>query len=127
MAIQSIQVCERNEMITDEQILTTFNKHPKMPLDQPLCIYTDNLIRDARTLIALAQQIKPLEFEKAGYWVKADCSFGRYVVSDEAGIWQIFLNGNVFECEYINKAEAIAAANEDYRKRVLSCLVHGGV
>lgn len=73
-----------------------------------------------------AQQIKPLEFEKAGYWVKADCSFGRYVVSDEAGIWQIFLNGNVFECEYINKAEAIEAAKEDYQRRVLSCLVHGG-
>ena len=89
-----------------------------------------------------AQQVKELDFTDAtvegwaiGGWAKSKCyraksSIGTYNVYDVEG-----QNGRYcfysFDYEssdnYQTLDEAIEAANADYRKRVLSCLVNGGV
>lgn len=77
----------------------------------------------ARNLIALAQQIKPLEFVQD--------SVGDLVAKSTMGnfyVLKMILSGFVYNGKpYKTEAEAIAAANEDYQRRVLSCLVWGVV
>jgi len=77
----------------------------------------------AREIIELAQQVKPLEF------VQDDD--GDLVAKSPMGkfhVLKMVLSGFVYNGKsYPTEYEAIEAANEDYRKRVLSCLVWGGV
>lgn len=100
----------------------------------------------ARELIALAQQVKPLVFVKRQFHVPvgpdahlvADCITGKYLIHMVAypviAKMKYFFSGpefgthtNYYERKQFNtEAEAIAAANEDFQRRVLSCLVWGG-
>lgn len=98
-------------MITDEQILDLAEQHD------------DSVFMFASELIALAQEVKPLEFERDedGDYV-AVSAFGRYV---------IYLSFTQRTYQYNNTRyntldEAIESAQQDYRHRVLSCLVNGG-
>lgn len=88
-----------------------------------------------------AQQIKPLEFVECSIqyrdlpvaYLKAETPLGKYTIHK----YKYF--GDQFATNYFYsgpgnggksvaaEATAIEAANEDYRKRVLSCLVWGGV
>lgn len=83
----------------------------------------------ARELIALAQQVKPLEFVleeevwKAHTELGCICIFGVHDCR-----WVLYFDDD--ECNnqrFATKAAAIEAANADYRKWVLSCLVWGWV
>jgi len=118
-------------MITDEQIkalavkrgfkLNNVNGDDLKP-------YVHSFSRD---LIALAQQVKPLEFvrDHGSLWCKT--SIGEYSIHlkccDEG-------DGYVFELDesdqddevYRTEDEAINATQKDYWRRALSCLVHGG-
>lgn len=91
----------------------------------------------ARDLIALAQQIKPLEFVECSIqyrdlpvaYLKAETPLGNYTIHK----YKYFFAANYFYSGPGNggksvaaEATAIEAANEDYRKRALSNLVHGG-
>lgn len=77
----------------------------------------------------VAQQVKSLE------WVEV--SDALKVVKTVFGEYGVFISGSVTSAKFAGddyysrlfsiEAEAIAAANADYRKRVLSCLVNGGV
>lgn len=83
-----------------------------------------------RELIALAQQVKPLVWTDLKHITgkKAETCFGNYYVNkiDALPYRTVYIGEGEFD--YADtEAEAISAANEDYRKRVLSCLVNGGV
>ena len=138
-------------MITDEQIwqiakkyLCSVGSHYINEMAMP----DDGRIEEfTRELIALAQQVKPLEFIKQEFRVPvgpnahlvADCITGKYMIhrvaypviakmlyffaGPEFGTHTSYLEREKFDTE----AEAIEAANADYQRRVLSCLVHGGV
>ena len=70
-----------------------------------------------------AQQIKPLEFIQDDYGdLVAKSPMGKFHVLNMVLSGFVY-NGKSYPTEY----EAIEAANADYRKRVLSCLVNGGV
>ena len=95
----------------------------------------------ARELIGMAQQVKPLEFvecniqyrDRPAAYLKAETPLGKYTIHK----YKYF--GDQFATNYFYtgpgssgkavaaEATAIEAANEDYQRRVLSCLVHGGV
>ena len=89
----------------------------------------------ARELIALAQQVKPLEFKCLHSAVFAHTAIGDYEIlhtvddidgrPEAEGYYYELANSGALEA-YETEAEAIAAANEDYRRRVLGCLVNGG-
>jgi len=87
----------------------------------------------ARELIAMAQQVKPLEFERQ--------KDGTLLARHPLGYYEVFryeerykkgYTGFSFENHCLisevveTEAEAIAAAQQDYQRRVLSCLVNGG-
>lgn len=82
----------------------------------------------ARELIALAQQVKPLE---VGTWPSgikhAHTRFGTYSFCEHVNEVRMSLPEeiNYYGRGYKTLDEAIAAANEDYQRRVLSCLVNG--
>lgn len=113
-------------MITDEQIMQiakNYIRHVGSHYINELAIPDNGMIEGfARELIALAQQIKPLEFQDNGYGVLvAESPMGQVRII--GGRRYLRYSGKSFDTE----AEAIEAANEDYRKRILSCLVWGGV
>ena len=83
----------------------------------------------ARELIALAQQVKPLEVVTSPSGKHAHTQFGTYwfrAYGDEVRM-SLPEERNYYGRRYKTETEAIAAANEDYRRRVLGCLVNGGV
>lgn len=138
-------------MITDEQIMQiakNYIRHVGSHYINELAIPDNGMIEGfARELIALAQQVKPLQFIKQEFRVPvgpnahlvADCITGKYLIhmaaypviakmkyffsGPEFGTHTSYLEREKFDTE----AEAIEAASADYRKQVLSCLVHGGV
>lgn len=100
----------------------------------------DGIDNDIREFIGeitkLAQQVKPLEFKRMHGAVFAHTEIGDYEIfhtSDDVdgrpdgdGYYYELANSGALET-YPTEAEAIAAANADYQRRVLSCLVWGGV
>ena len=81
----------------------------------------DLIANGVRALIALAQEVKPLEFKQD--------EDGDYCAKTILGEYWIYA-GKMFifrRLELKTLEEAIEAANADFRKRVLSCLVNGGV
>jgi hypothetical protein len=104
--------------ISDEQIEVIFKKHGY------------SLNQSARELIALAQEVKPLELVPLPSGIKqAHTQFGAYSFCAYIDEVRMLLpeEANYYDKGYKTEAEAIEAANADYRKRVLSCLVNGGV
>lgn len=90
-----------------------------------------------RELIALAQQVKPLEFVKTGDYDNSTPPVEHYSATTEFGIIELIVDGDgavragfldsiVYDRDFTTLTKAIAAANEDYQRRVLSCLVWGG-
>lgn len=124
-------------MITDEQFEAcrlaaneSYKRHKGSIRGQIITPEDDWEWHFARELIALAQQIKPLVWTDLKYATgkKAETCFGNYYVSkiDALPYWTVYLGEDEFD--YADtEAEAIEAANADYRKRVLSCLVWGVV
>ena len=106
-------------MITDEQITQIADKHHEMWGYQT----KSQFIAMCREIIALAQQVKSLEFVQDDYGdLVAKSPMGKFHVLNMVLSGFVY-NGKSYPTEY----EAIEAANEDYQRRVLQCLVHGGV
>lgn len=89
----------------------------------------DLIANGVRALIALAQEVKPLVFNREHGCLWCKTSIGEYSIHPYAPD-----NGYVVELDesqedddvYETEGKAIEAANIDFRKRVLSCLVNGG-
>ena len=90
-----------------------------------------------RELIALAQQVKSLEFVKTGDYDNSTPPVEHYSATTEFGIIELIVDGDgvvragfldsiVYDRDFTTLTKAIEAANEDYQRRVLSCLVWGG-
>lgn len=86
----------------------------------------------------VAQQVKSLEFVKTGDYDNSTPPVEHYSATTEFGIIELIVDGDgavragfldsiVYDRDFTTLTKAIEAANEDYRKRALSCLVHGGV
>lgn len=83
----------------------------------------------ARDLIAVAQYVEPLRFfhdRKAFCFAYAYTSVGKYEIDDFDSGFMVSFDQVLVVQGLKTEVEAIEAANEDYRKRALSCLVHGG-
>lgn len=80
----------------------------------------------ARELIALAQEVEPLKFDKIQNATLACSMFGTYSIEQVGGRYcfrvQRFYENRRFESE----EEAIEAAQQDYANRVRSGLKYGG-
>lgn len=84
-----------------------------------------------------AQKVKPLNFEDDGHGgVYAQTLIGIYDIYHTSEDRELVPEGEGYYFErncriikgvYATQDEAIEAANADFRKRVLSCLVNGGV
>lgn len=83
----------------------------------------------SRDLIALAQEVKPLEFfydRKAFCFAYADTPFGKYEIDDfdsdfMVSFEQVCLMQSLETCQ-----EAVAAAQSDFAARTLANLKYGG-
>jgi hypothetical protein len=110
-------------MISDEQINELYKHHIGVPLH--------GVINFSRELIALAQEVKPLDFiplDHTNIIKQADTVCGEYFIRNYFDESCLALPGDsYYKRTYNTEAEAIEAANVDYRKRVLSYLVNGGV
>jgi hypothetical protein len=120
-------------MITDEQIWQIAKKY--------LCSVGSHYINEmampgdgrieefARELIALAQQIKPLEWVEVSdalKVVKTIC--GEYAVFNSITVVSAkFADDEYYSRLFQTEAEAIEAAQQDYQRRVLGCLKFGEV
>lgn len=85
-----------------------------------------------RELIALARQVKPLDWQRRNTGWYAATDFGVYFL-DEVGLdyrvklVEIPSNATEIIAHKINGMDnAKEAAQQDYRRRVLSCLANGG-
>lgn len=112
-------------MITDEQIRQLQRKWVYVLYGNENDVH--GLIPFARELIALAQQVKPLEFKQHGHRIYATTNFGDYFVEETMEGHAYEFESDESELVYDTEEEAIEAANEDYQRRVLSCLVNGGM
>lgn len=109
-------------MITNEQLTEIADKHYEMWGYQT----KSQFISMCREIIALSQEIvEPAWRLLSGYMV-TETGIGTYAIDHDAGYYMIIFNDDKYRALYDTAAEAIEAANEDYRSRVLSCLVHGG-
>lgn len=70
-------------------------------------------------------KVKPLEWvEPTGWWnAEAQCVFGLYAVHRyRKDRWTVFLNGDEIKSGILTEAEAKAAAQADFERRILSAL-----
>ena len=121
-------------MITDEQLDLLYEKHSNKYGEQSI----PEWYAFCRELIALAQEVKPLEFESdedgdyVAFSAFSSDEDGDYVAVSAFGRHFLYLSftGKTYQynnTRYNTLDEAIEAANADYRRRVLSCLVWGDV
>ena len=83
----------------------------------------------ARRLIAMAHEVKPLEWRydrKAFYFAYAYTSVGKYEIDDFDSSFMVSFGYVCIAQNMKTDADAISAANADFKQRVLGCLVHGG-
>lgn len=123
-------------MITDEQFEAcriaaneSYKRYKSSVRGQMITPEDDWEWHFARELIALAQQVKPLEVVTSPSGKHAHTQFGTYwfrAYGDEVRM-SLPEERNYYGRRYKTETEAIAAAQQDYQRRVLSCLVHGGV
>ena len=110
------------KIITDEQILERADNYDILLSHNG----TKNLLAMCRDLIALAQEVEPLKFEKIQNAVLACSMFGTYTIEQIGGRYvfrvQRFYENRRFDSE----EEAIEAAQQDYANRVRSGLKYGG-
>lgn len=107
-------------MITDIELLENWPSRSDMDIN-------DKKIWFARQVIRMAQEVRPLVFEPSIYNVLfCRTAFGLYEVHPENEGWLFYLDG-YSDCGYLQtEAEAIAAAQADFNRRVLANLLHGG-
>ena len=83
----------------------------------------------ARDMIALAQEVRPLVFAQSGVSSKtANTNYGPYSICnfiDE--LRAAFPEDKYYARKFESEAEAIAAAQADFNRRVLENLTHGVV
>lgn len=118
--------------ITDEQIREIFNSH-KVNLSTP--DINPAIYDAARDLIALAQEVRPLAFAEKGTSIFYSVKYTRYSAVTNYGIYSIYVSNNdtgaifpgdeYFTRRFTTEAEAIAAAQADFNRRVLENLTHG--
>ena len=122
-------------MISDEQIRQIFVAHGFKLNNETGDDLKPYVYDAARALIKAAQQVKELEFVEVDsftHYAKA-FPFGGYSVKNCGNdIWYVQMTFRQYFIDVcIDKAmtqdQAISAANADYKHRVLSCLVWGGV
>lgn len=90
--------------------------------------YEEKLITFARELIALAQQVKPLDWVFLDHyqtWISRGFDYD-YIIPDAGDCYHLHYGDDVL-CSSNSIDGLKEAANADYRKRALSCLVNGGV
>lgn len=135
-------------MITDEQFEAcrlaaneSYKRHKGSIRGQIITPEDDWEWHFARELIALAQQIKPLEFVECSIqyrdlpaaYLKAETPLGNYTIhkykyfGDQFATNYFYTGPGNGGKSFASESTAIEAANEDYQSRVLSCLVWGGV
>ena len=78
-------------------------------------------------IVALAQQVKEPVWRLVSGYMIAETEIGQYTIDHDAGYYTIIYHDIEYRVLYDTETEAIEAANADYRKRVLSCLVWGAV
>ena len=103
-------------MITDEQIARIFNKHGA------------NFFAGTRELIALAQQVKPLDWVFLDHyqtWVSRGFDYD-YIIPVAGDCYHLHYGDDVL-CSSNSIDGLKEAAQQDYQRRVLQCLVNGGV
>ena len=121
-------------MISDEQR----NAFEKWATSQQFCLGRFNSVDEYmndNTHFAwegwqAAQKVKPLDFVRIDTTTKkADTAFGPYFICDYIDEVRMALpeETNYYGRGYKTEDEAIEAANIDNRRRVLGCLVNGGV
>lgn len=139
MTIQNIQIYKENKMISDKQIKQAleaagveFQYFTHARTNAQMCTTEgsrdfNELVKGIRSIIALAQEVKPLEFiptDHTNIIKQADTVCGEYFTHDYFVEFRMALPGDTYYNRiYSTEEEAIEAANADYRKRVLSCLV----
>jgi hypothetical protein len=110
--------------ITDENIREIFKSH-KVNLSTP---DINQAIYDAaRDLIALAQEVRPLEFVQTAATQKGVVTnYGIYKIIQLINVVAAkFPNDTYFDRHFSSEAEAMRAAQADFNRRVLANLVHG--
>lgn len=108
--------------ISREQILALEREHSESGGGQT----AEQFFDFCYALIALAQEVEPLKFEKIQNAVLACSMFGTYTIEQIGGRYvfrvQRFYENRRFDSE----EEAIEAAQQDYARRVKSGLKCGG-
>lgn len=97
-------------------------------LREALQVATDTLKSlDCTMTLASVQQIADPTWRLVSGYMVTETGIGTYAIDHDAGYYMIIFNDDKYRALYDTEAEAIAAANADYRKRVLSCFVYGGI
>lgn len=109
-------------MITDEQIGEVFQRHG--------CYIDEDMgsMRAVRELIALAQQVKPLDWVFLDHyqtWISRGFDYD-YIIPVAGDCYHLYYGDDVL-CSSNSIDGLKEAVQQDYQRRVLSCLVHGGV
>ncbi len=126
-------------MISDEQIKQAledagvgFQYFTHARFNKQVCttegsVSFDLIAKGVRALIALAQEVKPLEWAFLDHyktWIARGLDYD-YVIPVAGDCFHLHYGDDVL-CSS-NSIEGLKeAANADFRKRVLSCLVNGG-
>lgn len=110
-------------MITDKELLETWPSCSDMDIN-------DKKIWFARQVIRMAQEVRPLVFGRKHTVLRSQTSFGEYTIyyynPDEGYVIELSSSEEEIGDVYETEAEAIAAAQADFNRRVLENLTHGG-
>lgn len=119
-------------MITDEQIgqiAKNYIRHVGSHYINEMAMPDDGSIEEfARELIALAQQIKPLDWVFLDHyqtWISRGFDYD-YIIPVAGDCYHLHYGDDVL-CSSNSIDGLKEAAQQDYQRRVLSRLVHGGV
>jgi len=114
-------------MIPDEQIKQLAVSHGFKLTNETGDDLKPYVYEFTRDIIALAQQIVEPTWRLVSGYMVTETGIGTYAIDHDAGYYMIIFNDDKYRALYDTEAEAIEAANADYQRRVLSCLVNGGV
>lgn len=84
----------------------------------------------ARRVIALAQEVRPLNWRQDGSYWRATCDYGFYELRPVGFFFRVYLNEsgshNILAREVAGLDEAMQIAQSDFAARVLANLKYGG-
>lgn len=123
-------------MITDEQIAELIANYeaPAHIWKNDVTFAREYAFEFARSLVALAQQVRPLEFKRDGDGdLVAHCSYGVYLIFNGSVQFQLFVGSELpghidFDktAPFSSEQYAIEIAQDIHKAKILRELVHGG-